>query len=401
MEFTPTTIHEWMKYSEQYPCIEAMPAKQAAAFVQFLVRHEVSVGGPYVFHTSHDEEINIQIRKYLAPQKKLAAIPNRQSLRAPWDTLYTKTLNEIGQSFSISMRQRVRALFQAVSNTDSSMEISGIAKTFYYSLSKKPVITQQALKALSIANCYMWLSYSLTDKIIDTASDSDLTPLGHYFSRKAFLTYEKAGIPTKHLHRCSTITDKAILSERHYTQMAQIQCVDSIITWRVLPSVSKTQALLSKKSYAHLAGPATILALSDYPPTHKKIIMTLLEHYCAMRQLTDDLHDWKDDLKNKQTTHTIAQLLRDAKKSAPGYTPPIALFELQRIFFTHTVLACTQTVMRQYITTARQLQIIGAFSSSHFIDTIVAPHLTSLQTIQNQQRYAQEFLKHYATFSEE
>lgn len=395
------TIDEWLEQLVLYPSLKTMSPLQAAAFVHFLIQHEVKPGGPYVFNTPRDTEINASLRQYLLAQQKPSVTPTKQPLREPWRTIYRHTLIETKEVLSRHMRKRLRMLFQTLSDTDEHKEISNLSKCFYNSLSRKPPLLNRQLKALGISNCYLWLAYSLADKIIDTATHADLAPIAHYFSGMAFLSYEEAGLSTRQLHACATITDKAISAEQLHSQTTNLHLRQQSIKFSSLPSIANTYSLLGRKSYAHLAGPATILNLSDYSNAEKSSIMALLEDYCALRQLNDDLHDWKDDLSRKNMTYTVTRLIHDYIESSIQKTShTVTLQQLQKTFFTHTLSSCIETLTSQYKTNTLQLRQISVFCNQTFIDTIITPHVNALQTIQAEQRYTQDFLNHYSALAE-
>lgn len=256
---------------------------------------------------------------------------------APDHTLHAQIEQEISR-LNFSDSEIAHAMHRKIQAADKHGEISTVNRTFYHSLKHLPTstcLTIEALTLLDKANCYTWLAYSLYDDILDTHQPASL-PFANEFARTAYALYIQAGAPTPLVARFFRAVDAA--NARESTLRHAVNNRGSKTT-AYLPEY---EDLLSEKSIAHCLGQFWIASQQQNGDT--TMLMGGFQKYCAARQLSDDIYDWRDDYEHKQPTFAVATLMSDA---APllGETSQCTLETLNKVFWkTGLEQLCTHVI---------------------------------------------------------
>lgn len=220
-----------------------------------------------------------------------------------------------------------REVHRKIRAADKHGEISTINRTFYASLDAVRVtktISPKQLALLDKASCYTWLAYSLYDDILDNNTVAAL-PYANEFSRTACLLYEEAGIPHSLIARLFQSVDSANALE--YSMRSKVrEGYDATAA-----HLSVYEMLLSEKSIAHCLGQFWIASQQRTADT--SALMKGFQHYCAARQLSDDIFDWRDDFQRQQPTFTTISLVQLAPQRSIRPSSSASLDILNRVFW--------------------------------------------------------------------
>ena len=187
-----------------------------------------------------------------------------------------------------------------IRKADSKGEIGSINRIFHNSLRKElketSSIDKNILERLDKANVYTWIAYTLYDDVLDEGNLELLSPANH-FVRLSYLEYLSAGIKMDFLNEYFSIVDLANSTELTLRKNRSLE-------------LRLYKQLQSEKSIAHCIGQLWIT--QQISPQNFKTTLKGCSAYCAARQLSDDIYDWREDLAKGQYTFAAVNILKYA-----------------------------------------------------------------------------------------
>ncbi len=154
-----------------------------------------------------------------------------------------------------------------------------------------PVLFAEALglprstgQILAHANFFGWVAYYITDCILDEGTQTKNISLAHISLRKMYLIYSKY-VAKNNLRFCY----------RLLTKMDYVQYKDEISPNKSIGQALPFIILLFLKGFS-----------SGSPQV--KNMLKFWRHYLSARQLSDDAHDWKEDLEKNISNEAILMI---------------------------------------------------------------------------------------------
>lgn len=309
----------------------------AAEITKWLLLHEAQPGGPYVpkgFNQTQTLLLNYHaVRLFSSAQHPLeGALQYLQDAAYSIPPLTHSTMNipiynEVEKFVHAkfpAFQQSITPVIAKLQSTDVSGEISQLSALFMASVGTHS-ITQKALKTLDRANIFTWLAYSLYDKVHDEAGHTLLNPAANCMARESIFLYSQAGVPTELTRYYFTKTDNAALRELAYCRFEP----DQAVAKSRIPSQKILKELLSERSIVHCLGPLSI-AKKALTSTQYRHFASICRSYCQVRQLLDDIHDWRQDFSEGKWTYVTAYLARSVHTP---HTPTYSLLESMKHAF--------------------------------------------------------------------
>lgn len=210
------------------------------------------------------------------------------------------------------------------------------------------------LPALNKGSLDGWIAYTLYDAILDGDEQNHALCVANEAMRRS-LRHFRAALPGKE--------EFIDFAESAYAKM------DSANIWELLnarnidrlPSYGNL-AQLAYRSWGQVVAPTGVLMAAGYSLRDPEVrkLHDFMKHYSIAKQLSDDAHDWQDDLAKGRVTVVVAMLVRDC--------PEAELSDWQRYFWDHTVNKVNKLI---------RFHLAQAQSSLHANEAIIHP--TGLQ----------------------
>jgi len=244
--------------------------------------------------------------------------------------------------------------------------------------SRSVVVSDSLLAQLALGNLYGWMAYEIYDDIYDEEGDASSFPAANYFLRELCDVYASIDRQIPGASASSKIfldeMDNANIMEQKYCRVA---VADG--TMRIpdnLP-VLERGTVLSERSIGH-ALPVLVLCASigfAFDSPENKTILYFFRHYLVARQLHDDAHDWRQDLKKGQINAVGAMMLRAWRKKNHADEIDFARDERQlALFFWHDVIDDVVAAIHGHIVLARRtLASVSIIYNPHSIIRNMAP----------------------------
>ncbi len=279
---------------------------------------------------------------------------------------------------------------------DRNHEIVLMPRFFASSLKQRPQLTEDCLQQLGAANFFCWISTIIYDDFIDEEGDPELLPLANVTHRLSLDTYRQTLPDHPELHdyivKMYTTIDCANAWEIANTR-APIKS-DSI-SLASLPYYGN-RVVLADRAFGHAIG-AMLLARLSGRVTKKQVykIERALQHYLIARQLNDDLHDWRKDLRAGQLSTVVTDLLRDANVGPGNYKLAKLVARLEVHFFNHGLKkVCTQLIghvakCRAALASSHLMAETGGFIT--LLNDLEASALEAIEVQANEQAFLQSY----------
>jgi len=176
---------------------------------------------------------------------------------------------------------------------------------------------------LNRANVDGWVAYTLYDAILD--GDESLKYLGAANqAMRSSLAHFRQALPQNN--------EFIAFVESAFTRM------DAANTWEItrardpehLPSFGNL-AQLANRSWGQVIAPTAVMMAAGYRLNSPEVLNLhhFFRHYIIAKQLSDDAHDWQEDLEHSRVTAVLSMLLKDF--------PDDDAQARQRYFWEHTV----------------------------------------------------------------
>lgn len=190
---------------------------------------------------------------------------------------------------------------------------------FLASYNKKEQIKIKAslLKKICAGQSYLWEALNIYDDILDGSSDAKELPLANTYFRNFLEIYYRLGLSDSFYRIFNNILrDLDDANDKEFAQ-SKLEINDGLINYpKKLPKFDNLKDL-SKKSLALGIGPLAILYLINKPKSSFKVSGLINFFSCALaaKQLSDDVKDWLEDLKNGAITYPNSLILNKAKEN--------------------------------------------------------------------------------------
>lgn len=284
---------------------------------------------------------------------------------------------------------------QRLQAADSAHEITLLPHFFadaFYQTAQKAKAAM--LSQLGAANIHSWLAYTIYDDFLDSEGRPLLLPVANVALRAATVAYQQilpdhAGFQ-QYVRQAFIAVDAA---NAHEIQHWRFTVSSQHITIGAIPNFADGQ-WLADRALLHILGPMAIVAGCGYQPSDKtwQAIVKSLRHYLIARQLTDDLHDWADDLQAGRFSYVVADILQSLSLTPGVYRLDKLLQGARQHFWRHHLPTLCRDISRHISRSRRGLQPYIGHQANQlfaFLDTLEA----SLKAALDKQQQSGEFLR--------
>jgi hypothetical protein len=225
---------------------------------------------------------------------------------------------------------------------------------------KGNAIPRNILVKLGVINLLGWVAYTIYDDFLDEEGDPrtlsvaniSLRTISNIASR---LFPKKIGFDNLFNSTLDTI-EAANSWETTHCRISSKSGIFPIASVK-LPDWGAYRKL-AERSLGHALGPMAILLYLGVPLNNPDLVnlQNFFIHYIIAKQLNDDAHDWKPDVKNGQLTPIVTLLLHKYKMSHPEVTeiPQAKLITELTEIFNRQILRTVCLRIRREVKFARQ-----------------------------------------------
>ena len=391
------------KLNKEIKLGKTLDVKKLTQILKEITLRELKPGGPYqeLNKKNPNAKLNLAIFEFLKTQG--VSLPNLTKFLKennlikvePGGASANKKLNfketvaekeerkEINKIFRLAKselssldknlaRELIKTLrITAKNNHDKQM----LLMPFYFhkSLGLKPNKKRSELiTKLGLINAYFWTAFIIYDDFWDEDEKArpSLLPLANLMSRKLINFYSSFF----HSYEGYDKYLKNILNEADSANYFETKNCRFLKPIKNLPLDLKKIELVDYGNYeikffpaaTHLLGPLTTMTELGFKINDKEIknLENFFRHYLIARQLNDDLHDFKEDLKRGHLSPAINETLREAK--AKNFNL-INEEDLGKIFWLRTLKTLAMKIIKEIDIAEKELKKIKVIKNPELL----------------------------------
>lgn len=175
---------------------------------------------------------------------------------------------------------------------------------------------KKIIPILGRAQTYLWRALNIYDDFLDGEGKRRDLPQANIYLRRYLGIHYGLNLSSDYYKLFNKIMDDLDNANKEEVLTPKLIIKNSLIALPLKLPPEKKLNSLSRKSLALALGPLALLFTLGYKKSNKKIIATLnfFKYGLAAKQLSDDSHDWFEDLENGFITRANRPILSAAKK---------------------------------------------------------------------------------------
>ncbi len=341
-------------------------------------------------HSQHPPSLQRLLLKYRGLSNDTSPLP------PPSNASYTAAYSQLGQ-LPKPLKTLAFSFLDRLEKTDKNREIALLPTFFYESLTTTEI--SPSLSILGEANIYCWIAYTIYDHLLDGEQATQYLPVANVSMRLALQRYQSLfpGNPSFQQKVMSVFDgmDAANSWEMKYCRFEQKGSMTTITT---LPAYGRYD-FLARRSLGHALGPLAIAYANSLRPLQVDALEKGFRHYLIARQLSDDIHDWQEDMRAGHGSAVVTYILNDERIKAGTYEIEPLISTMQSNFWRRSMQA-TNTIIRQHVRLSRKYlsnsQILR--KDGPFLELVTRLDAIATESSLERQRY-EEFSSTYRQLS--
>lgn len=314
---------------------------------------------------------------------------NKQSKKSETKTkkMNTEKLDVIEdlERFSLDLSPAINKQFQQIlKKIIRSKNIDIILLTPFIlakSLRKTNKIKKEFLQKLSYINTLGWMAYTIYDDLIDNDKDIKWLPLANIICRRMDMMF------TQLLPECSIFLKEYLTIMNRLEESNFWEIENCRLTKERVPNFTNIKRL-SDRSMGHAL---TSMAILHKINANEKDIYELKNFYyyfLAAKQMSDDAHDWENDLKKGQINSASAEIFKLTSERKNGN-------KLKLIFWEKVFDKYAERIL-EYCTNAKSsLMQISCLKNTKYFDKMVDKVINSTNLALSEKKKTQDFINNY------
>jgi hypothetical protein len=289
-------------------------------------------------------------------------------------------------SVPLILQQPLRERVKALASPASSQKIMVLPTLFYESFHKKR-LSRKFLVSLGAANAWGWTAYGIYDDFLDAEARVSDLPLATTALR---LCEKRLHESTSSNPDLAAYVQKILhaIEAANFWETTECRADPGQLKKADLPEYGSFEKL-ADRSFGHALGPLIIMARLGYAPASSKFesVTRFFKHYIIARQLHDDAHDWKEDLKAGRLTPVVCELVRDLKKQKHQ--------EIEDVYWHHTAATVCDWTAEQLEKAENELKGLEELIDTRILDTLLSSVRSGVKITREQRQKTLEFLSSY------
>jgi hypothetical protein len=128
--------------------------------------------------------------------------------------------------------------------------------------------------------------------------------------------------------------------------------------------------------------------ISKWDPNATKQLEAGLRHYLIARQLSDDIHDWQEDIRAGQISAVVTQLLKHADIKTGEHPIEQLINELQDVFWHRTMRTVNDLIIDQTEQANKHLLAVNCKPTGRLMALVTRLQDIANTSMQERERFA-------------
>lgn len=314
----------------------------------------------------------------------------------PYPAIIAATKREAA-SLEPFLKTIVCAAIDRVRQNDTRHEIGPLAMRFAATLPTQPAISTAILQKLGVANLYAWIAYTIYDDFLDNEGKPNLLPAAAAALRRSVAAFRRA-LPNDAAFQTlvAGTFDQIDAANTWEVTHCRFAVDGQIITIAALPKYSSMKRLY-QRSLSHSLPVMGVVAAARIPlDSHAAhTVHEAFKQYLVVRQLSDDLRDWKEDVRAGRISPVVAHLLASLGIKPGKYKLPALVASMERQFWQHSLLAICQEIKARIAEAQSMLAHIELIPLQNVVRELLCAIDNTIDRTMTQRQQAGQFLAAY------
>ncbi len=296
-----------------------------------------------------------------------------------------------------NLRKQSMSILDRIYNQDKSREILLLPYFFNKSLlSPAAPKSADSFVELGLANLYGWMAYTIYDDFLDNEGVPKLLSAANVALRRSVKHFDQA-LSNPAFQQLVTQTFDEI-DEANTTELVsyRMDVTNKAIVVSDVPSYANVLDL-ANRSMGHTLTPLGVLAAAGVALDDPRALLVrrALQHYLVARQLSDDLHDWEQDVRAGIITYVVATILRELSVTSGSHAFTKLVPRMQQQFWHNTLVSVCEIITEQTALARSTALSSGLLKQSNIIATLVDDIDATVTKTLTEQSKAEKFLAAY------
>jgi hypothetical protein len=406
-----------------------------AQAVRYLVTNEAAIGGPYKNLAGEVEvETNMAIDRFVRqvaqPLPNLTAYLIKKATKSN-DTFYAparihanrllqsakaaavnsthqkststhipraiiRAVDTDLQTVPVPMRRDMQTLIDSIMRSNAANEIVALATHFAQAL-KPHTVRPRVINTLGVANTYTWIAYTLYDDFLDDEGQASKLPLANIALRHGIAAFTRA-LPdnTAFQKHVATIFDTIETANAWEVAHCRWRVDNRQLYFDKLPKYDDLH-ILCERSLSHSLPVIGVLVAAGNSLTSNLVrnAQTAFEEYLVIRQLSDDLRDWQEDIQAGHISCVVAQLLQGVNVSQTSMPFAELLPKLEKLFWQITLPALSDEIQIRGKQARQLLNKHRTLAADNILTALIKSLENAAARTRHEQQRADQFLYAY------
>ncbi len=236
---------------------------------------------------------------------------------------------------------------------------------------------------LGAANLLGWTAYTIQDPAMDEKERLDELPLANVCMRRCLAMLTEA-CPDDPCRKYVAATFDAI-DAANAAEAAR-------------PTEAPCAAALAERSFGHALGPLILFARLGHAPGSSMFaaLEGFFRHYIVARQMSDDAHDWEDDLSSGKVNTAIQVLSRLIPGGlSPGKRSQAEMDPIRKAFWDKAIDRIARKIHYHAALARSHAALCADLVDQRFFDSLLAPVERSATRAVEERNGAVDFLERF------
>jgi hypothetical protein len=255
-------------------------------------------------------------------------------------------------------------------------------------------VSDERVVALGVISLYGWLAYTIYDDFLDEEGQPPLLPVANIALRELTLAlHEEADRLPGFGEMAAAVLDRQEAANAWEVTHCRERRQSGLIQ-RAAPDFGDLR-VLAERSMGHALGGLALTLELGYAPDGAEVqqVRKFFHNFLIARQLSDDIHDWKDDLSRGQINAVGAHLLRGLGRREA--TVKGLYNQLERYFWERGARELNAQIDGALKRARAALKQAAFIQRPEVLEALLTPIEDSARKAESQQRQTAEFLQSY------
>lgn len=316
------------------------------------------------------------------------------------DKIVAQVHDEVVTVPSPGIRSKIRASLTDVMSGSKERNVVELP-VFMTNVIKGYKPDQEVLQQLSVMSLWGWIAYTMQDDCLDDMQGADMVPAISFCMKRLSQKIEVvAGSNQEFKALAFQILDIQDDANTWELRNCRVNVLDGAkIDLVKLPNYGDGRQL-ANRALGHTISAIGIMYAAGFTASSPEFIAIrkFFYHYLLARQLSDDAHDWEDDLTQGHVNYVATGVLKyyilQKLPASSTMNLNVCIDALRKILWDYHIVEISELTVHHIEQARKSVSQLSTVFDIKLLDTLLAPIETAAQKSLTERQKALDFIKH-------